>query len=276
MVVNYAKFYVAGLLIMIADVLSLKNVKLTIEPQIVQYLSHSTLRCFYDLEDDILYSVKWYRGLHEFYRYTPREHPSTKVFPFEGITVDESNSNSTQVVLRSIEFNLSGNFSCEITTDLPHMVTGIDTQWMIVIQLPEFSPQISVGRNVLDSGDVLRANCSSPPSRPPVTLQFKLNDLMVAQNDPFPFRKTQEKSWSDLSLDLLLSDIHFDNGRLVLRCIAVLPDIYYDEVELELESARNPVPQRVRGLSGVRKPTTPTMLPYILLCYILLRMSFLC
>ncbi|ENN75114.1 hypothetical protein YQE_08295, partial [Dendroctonus ponderosae] len=66
----------------------------------------------------------------------------------------------------------------------------------------------------------------------------------VAENNPHPYTKLQERSWSDLSLDLPLDDFHFDNGRLVLHCIAVLPGILHDEVQLELESAKNPLPQR--------------------------------
>lgn len=38
-----------------------------------------------------LYSVKWYRGIFEFYRYTPFEHPAGKTFFFNtGIKVDVS------------------------------------------------------------------------------------------------------------------------------------------------------------------------------------------
>ncbi|KAF7283580.1 hypothetical protein GWI33_023372 [Rhynchophorus ferrugineus] len=272
MVLNYLTVCVLVLFLELEDVISLKDVKLTIEPQIVQYRNHSTIKCTYDLEEDTLYSVKWYRGQYEFYRFTPRDTPSQKVFPAWGIHVDESSSNSTQVVIRDIDFNLSGNFSCEVTTDVPHIATGIDTQWMMVIQLPEFSPTISVGRELLDVGNVLRANCSSPPSRPPVTLQFKLNDLMVAQNDYYPFRKAHERSWSDLFLELPLNEIHFDEeGRLILRCIAFLPDVYYDEVELELASARKPIPQRVSGDPNSVMVVLPTKgLTFLLSSYILL------
>ena len=31
-----------------------------------------SLSCVYDLEDDVLHSLKWYRGDTEFYRYLPR------------------------------------------------------------------------------------------------------------------------------------------------------------------------------------------------------------
>lgn len=44
-----------------------------------------------------------------------------------------NNSNSTQVVLRDIEFNLSGNFSCEVTIDV-RFSTGMDTKSMLVVR----------------------------------------------------------------------------------------------------------------------------------------------
>lgn len=72
------------------DTLGLKDVFLDIEPRIVPRGASSTLRCSYDLENFPLYSVKWYRGNYEFYRYTPSEHPSTKVFPLPGVHVDVS------------------------------------------------------------------------------------------------------------------------------------------------------------------------------------------
>ncbi|KAJ8961971.1 hypothetical protein NQ314_005751 [Rhamnusium bicolor] len=121
------------LFISFTDVFPLKDVVLTIEPKVVQRFNHSKLRCSYDLEGQDLYTVKWYRGRFEFYRYTPSEDPSTKVFPVGGITVDVNNSNSTQVVLRDIEFNLSGNFSCEVTTDKTFF-TRDDTQPMLVVR----------------------------------------------------------------------------------------------------------------------------------------------
>ncbi|KAJ8971228.1 hypothetical protein NQ317_017457, partial [Molorchus minor] len=116
------------------DVFLLKDVRLTIEPKIVQRGNQSRLRCSYDLEGQDLYAVKWYRGRYEFYRYTPSESPSTKVFPVEGmLEVDVNSSNSTQVVLRNIEFNLSGNFSCEVTTDKTFS-TRVDSQTMVVVR----------------------------------------------------------------------------------------------------------------------------------------------
>lgn len=49
------------------------------------------LTCNYDMENDTLYSVKWYKGRREFYRYTPKENPAMKVFPSQsGLNVEVS------------------------------------------------------------------------------------------------------------------------------------------------------------------------------------------
>jgi hypothetical protein len=49
------------------------------------------LFCHYEMEGSPLYSVKWYRGTLEFYRYSPSENPPAKIFPYTGIKVDVSN-----------------------------------------------------------------------------------------------------------------------------------------------------------------------------------------
>lgn len=40
------------------------------------------------MEEDSLYSIKWYKGRREFYRYTPKEPQSIKTFPVAGINVE--------------------------------------------------------------------------------------------------------------------------------------------------------------------------------------------
>lgn len=46
------------------------------------------LSCQYDLEDDDLYSVKWYKGNKEFYRFVPRHQPSIIAFNRPGVHVN--------------------------------------------------------------------------------------------------------------------------------------------------------------------------------------------
>lgn len=52
-------------------------------PALIARGSNITLGCSYDLEGDSLYSIKWYKGRREFYRFTPKENPAMKVFILE-------------------------------------------------------------------------------------------------------------------------------------------------------------------------------------------------
>ncbi|KAG8334327.1 hypothetical protein J6590_092867 [Homalodisca vitripennis] len=50
----------------------------------------ASLLCLYDLEGDQLYTVKWYKGRQEFFRYVLKELPHTRVFALPGINIDDS------------------------------------------------------------------------------------------------------------------------------------------------------------------------------------------
>lgn len=63
---------------------------MTVDPPYVENGKHVVLGCHYDLEKDNLYSVKWYRGTFEFYRYLPSDSVSKKVFGYPGFDVDVS------------------------------------------------------------------------------------------------------------------------------------------------------------------------------------------
>jgi len=65
---------------------ALRDVRVRV-PHAVKRGEKAVLKCFYDIEDDSLYSVKWYKGRREFYRYTPKETPPMKVFHFPGVKV---------------------------------------------------------------------------------------------------------------------------------------------------------------------------------------------
>ncbi|EFN86163.1 hypothetical protein EAI_13636, partial [Harpegnathos saltator] len=198
----------------------LREVSLELVPEVVQRGQEVVLRCHYDLENAPLYSLKWYRGRYEFYRFSPSEDPDTKVFNITGIHVDRGNSNKSQVTLFNVDFPLSGTFSCEVTADAPTFSTASGLKNLTVVvatvaereaeldcvasgtlarklrkyeifgrplkifgetpSLPGGGPVIASERERYDPGDTLRANCSLPLSRPPVQLSFTLNNLPVS------------------------------------------------------------------------------------------------
>lgn len=50
------------------------------------------LTCSYELDNEQLYSVKWYKNDVEFYRYVPNDWPPGQFLPLPGIRVDVSYS----------------------------------------------------------------------------------------------------------------------------------------------------------------------------------------
>lgn len=50
----------------------------------------AVLKCHYDLENDSLYAVKWYKENEEFYRFVQRAHPQITSYRVEGIKIDVS------------------------------------------------------------------------------------------------------------------------------------------------------------------------------------------
>lgn len=71
--------------------LGLRNVRVTV-PTAIRKGEAAHLYCTYEMEDkERLYSIKWYKGKREFYRYTPQEPQPIKVFnTVSGVEVEVS------------------------------------------------------------------------------------------------------------------------------------------------------------------------------------------
>ena len=72
---------------------------------------NARLTCKYDMEGDKLYSIRWYRNGHEFYRYIPSDNPSTTIFNGNGINVDKSQSSEEEILLRSVDLDTTGLYT---------------------------------------------------------------------------------------------------------------------------------------------------------------------
>ncbi|XP_034180533.1 uncharacterized protein LOC117604310 [Osmia lignaria lignaria] len=260
----------------------LRDVSLEVVPEVVQRGQKAILRCHYDLEKAPLYSLKWYRGNSEFYRFTPSEEPTTMIFNITGIHVDIDNSNKSQVTLRDIDFAVSGTFSCEITADAPTFSTASGEKNLTVVSLPEGTPIIVSERERYDPGDTLRANCSLPPSEPAAHLSFTLNNVPVdsytkhqpqqypqqkwERNDAPAPRADQLENLQWIEIRVKLQPFHYSNGQLNLRCSAQIPGIYSAISEVQLGAGlREPVPERVTSDNG-SEASTSTCLMILTVC----------
>lgn len=165
---------VLATLLLCEGALGLKDVFLQ-TPTAVKAGSTVTLRCNYDLEKDSLYTVKWYKGLKEFFRFTPKELPSTQVFAFNNISVDVHNSDRNQVVLNSVQVSLSGKYRCEVSADAPSFQTLLAWGTLRVVDPPQEGLSLQVDKLRYSPSDRLRANCTVPPSLPPANVTWTVN-----------------------------------------------------------------------------------------------------
>jgi hypothetical protein len=68
---------------------SLKDLHVIV-PEAVAVGDTVILSCNYDLENEDLYSIRWYFEMEEFYRNIPGETPPGRIFSVKDVTVDVS------------------------------------------------------------------------------------------------------------------------------------------------------------------------------------------
>lgn len=89
-------------------------------------------------------------------------------------------SNATAVFLKNVGFSMAGNVSCEVTTeDTPFKIRHAKS-YLNVVSRPRDRPELHVNKDKYNVGDVLLANCTSYPSRPPASLTFHINNSPVS------------------------------------------------------------------------------------------------
>ncbi|ALC46146.1 beat-VI [Drosophila busckii] len=180
---THAIFHMLALsCIIISDLLQsahgLKDLKIFV-PDAVIMGNAATLSCQYDLEKAQLYSVRWYFGQEEFYRYVPREAKPVLVFNVAGINVDMANSDATSVTLKGVTRDLTGSYQCEVSEDAPLFHTDIRSAHMQVVELPKDEPVMKVEKKVIGVNDNFHAACSVGPSYPPANITWYINGRKI-------------------------------------------------------------------------------------------------
>ncbi|KAH8353189.1 hypothetical protein KR084_009495 [Drosophila pseudotakahashii] len=230
-------------LILFADfIVALKDVSVMI-PQAVKRGSNALFTCNYDMENDTLYSVKWYKGKREFYRYTPKENPAMKVFAMtSGLNVERNLSNQSHVVLQSVPLNISGKFTCEISVEAPTFQTAMVSGEMEVVELPEEHTVVTGIQARYRIGDLVDGNCSIKYSKPAANLTWTINGIVVP---PHHIKTYQREKRENSTLESVTSAIHFMvtnqhflKSQMRLKCTANIFDIFKEEMESVIEEDR--------------------------------------
>ncbi|XP_012534635.1 cell adhesion molecule 2 [Monomorium pharaonis] len=227
----------SSLLILSGVVVALRMTSLQI-PEHVVVNETVRMQCNFNLDKAPLYSVKWYKDGHEFYRYTPRDAPMVLTFPVPGVNVNRDESTESSVVLNNVNVTSSGRYRCEVSGEAPAFETVSDHGDMTVVVLPNEGPQITGGRSKYQVGDVVHMNCTSAPSKPPALLSWFINDEPADTNyliGPTVVNEGNGLETARLGLKFRVANKHFRQGDMKLKCLATIATVYLQSNEESVE-----------------------------------------
>ena len=135
------------------------------------------LSCDFDLEDDELDSVTWYKDNVAFFKFKPG--PLIQILERRGIKIDKKESTQNTVVLKDVTLYSSGTYKCKVASTSLYSNRKETARDMIVVQLPtkvEIVPlkdSYTVGENVI-------ATCHSYASNPTASISWEINDKRIS------------------------------------------------------------------------------------------------
>nr|XP_046909744.1 uncharacterized protein LOC124491162 [Dermatophagoides farinae] len=185
------------------------------------------LSCIYELEQDKLYSVKWYKNDVEFYRYVPKDWPPGQFLPINGIRVDLAKSGMNSVFLKFIDINTAGLYRCEVSAEAPSFVTAEGEKELQVTVLPLSGPQIIGVQPSYKVGDEVNLTCISAKSKPFSTLRWHINNKEV-KNDEYHISNASHVIHDDnletssTRLRFVALDKHFKSGIIRVKCTSTV------------------------------------------------------
>ncbi|XP_046668310.1 uncharacterized protein LOC124359540 isoform X1 [Homalodisca vitripennis] len=226
-----------ALLMFLPGLLGLELTELTVPSH--ANLGHSiTLYCWFNLDANKLYSVKWYKDEFEFFRFMPANKPEMQVFPLAGIMLDESQSDMNKVSLAELNFNSSGNYRCEVSTEAPNFETRFKSSNMTVLAYPDRSPVISGTQAHYLPGDYITANCTSGQSNPPAELEWLINGAkadtwFLEKSEPLETSSRGPLFTHSLGLRFQAHKRYFQSvdSTVHLRCTARVADLQPQHVD---------------------------------------------
>ncbi|KAM3959550.1 uncharacterized protein ACR2FA_006344 [Aphomia sociella] len=227
--------------------LTLRNVNLII-PEAAERGSLVEMKCLYELEGEVLYSVKWYRGDREFCRYSPRDVPPLKIFPIPGIEVQRDATGPERLTIVAAKSTTAeGRYTCEVSADSPSFQTAQVHAFMYVVDLPKSGPELHGIKLRYKAGMKLKAECISRDSLPAANLSFYVNNE-PAHKQHVTHRvdgQTPDGLMTAYStIQFVVQNHHFVEGRLRIRCTAIIYSVYIKTHE--------------KSSIEVRIPTTPS------------------
>uniref|UniRef100_A0A6P7GFR4 Uncharacterized protein LOC114338590 n=1 Tax=Diabrotica virgifera virgifera TaxID=50390 RepID=A0A6P7GFR4_DIAVI len=184
-------------------------------PRYVEVGKNVTIHCDYSPDNNI-YSVKWYMGQYEIFRWIPNDVPHKQVFPLNGVSVDINNSSGNNLVLNNLQTIATGRYICEVTWEAPLFQSINRGKLMFVFEKPKGEPVLTVDND--------KVSCTSPPAHPRPSIIWFLNGVQTMGTPPRT--KQNDRQLKNFFSLFTVGNETSTHDHANLTCVVQIGDIY--------------------------------------------------
>jgi Immunoglobulin V-set domain len=116
---NFFKNNLIEICVTVKEIACLESVFLKIPEKPVYAGDDVTIECHYNLEDDRLGSIKWYKDNEIFMWYSPRDRVPIRGYPAVGVNLEEKLLRPYTITLKNVGVDSAGEYSCEVAAEAP-------------------------------------------------------------------------------------------------------------------------------------------------------------
>ncbi|XP_021915190.1 uncharacterized protein LOC110827656 isoform X2 [Zootermopsis nevadensis] len=192
-------------------------------PRYVKLGDHAELYCDYNVREDQLHRVEWLRNGKKLFQYVKGRTPPFRNFTIPGAELDLEKSNERQILLKNMQFESSGSYSCEVSTQTPIYTKPSNDHELLVIETQRDPPEVLIPKSAYQVGERLEVNCTSSPARPVADITWLVNGIPVKEDHlRFFHSRDRKRLTAQLSLVIMERDAG-PKGRLELTCLSTIP-----------------------------------------------------
>ncbi|KAI5744923.1 hypothetical protein M8J76_006667 [Diaphorina citri] len=187
-------------------------------PRYVMLGDTAKLMCDYNVAYKDLYKVVWHQNNRKIYQYVKGRTPPQTSY-VRNLHIDLNRSDSINLVLKNANFEMSGLYSCEVTTESPIYSKPSDDILLTVMESQKEDPQITFRKPIYSVGDQLEVNCTSGMATPTPDVTWLINGKQVQNGLVKSYQ--QKPSSVTVQLSFQLTDEHLD--EINLTCMSTIP-----------------------------------------------------
>jgi hypothetical protein len=147
-------------------------------PKYVNVGDNPKLYCDFDLEDDELNYVMWYKDGIELSKFLPGQLVQTH--ERRGIMIDKYESTEKTIILKNVTLFSSGLYKCKVASKGNLSKIKETRARAMVVVVPPNKVQIHTSKETYNVGEKLLATCSSYSSNPTALISWKLNSVSIS------------------------------------------------------------------------------------------------